>query len=92
MSDVDLAGLEQRVTEKLLAALPKLDLPDDLPPLDFSRVSSLATDWPQYPRAQWIVWPVRRAVALTLADRLIDFGRLSEASFLIEHGGKERIS
>ncbi|MEU2013080.1 hypothetical protein [Nocardia sp. NPDC019302] len=93
MSDADLNALEQRVTEKLLAAMPKWDFPEwDLPPVDFTQAAPLPADWPQFPRERWAIQPARRAAALTLADTLIDQGRLSEASFLVERGGKVRIS
>lgn len=49
-------------------------------------------DVPQFPRERWAVYPARRAHALALAGRLIDFGKLAEAGWLIGYGGKERIS
>lgn len=93
MSDADLAALEQRVTEKLAAAMPKWDLPDNpsLPPVPIE-APDLPDDWPQFPRERWAIYPARRAYALTLADKLIDMGQLSEAGLLIAIGGRERIS
>lgn len=93
MTDVDLAALERRVTEKLADAMPKWDLPDDpLPPLDFSAIPTLPDDTPQFPRERWAIAPARRAQALILADKLIDQGKLSEAGWLVGYGGKVRIS
>lgn len=93
MTDVDLAALEQRVTEKLAAVQPKWDLPDipSLPPLPVE-VPDLPDDWPQFPRERWAIAPARRAKALCLADVLIDQGKLSGAGWLVAYGGKERIS
>jgi hypothetical protein len=85
--------LEQRVTKKLTAALPKWPVPDDpLPPMDFSLVPPLADDVPQFPRERWLTYPARRARALVMADKAIDLGMLSEAGLLVQYGGKERIS
>ena len=92
MTDADLAALEQRVTEKLAAAMPKWDLPEVAPLPDFSKVPPLPEGWPEFPHPRWMVYPARRAYALTLADRLIDMGQLSEAGLLIAIGGKERTS
>lgn len=96
-----LAELERRVTEKLMAALPQWDLPPDpMPdPAEFWRravedadVPPLPDDWPQFPRERWIIYPARRAYALIMADKAIDLGHLSEAGFLVQYGGKERIA
>ncbi|WP_330253112.1 hypothetical protein OG874_00405 [Nocardia sp. NBC_00565] len=96
-----LTELEQRVTAKLYAALPQWELPPDplQDPAEFWRraveeadVPPLPDDWPQFPREQWITYPARRAYALLLADNAIDHGYLSEAGFLVQYGGKERIS
>lgn len=93
MSDV-LQDLEVRVTEKLAAALPKWDLPPDpmddwTPPTD---LPPLPEGWPQFPRERWVVYPKRRMWCLLLADKAIDHGNLAEAGFLIQYGGKDRIS
>lgn len=89
-----LLELEQRVTAKLQAALPKWDLPDD--PLEgwklAASIEPLPGDVPQFPREQWVIQPARRAQALVLADRLIDIGNLTEAGWLVYYGGKMRIS
>jgi len=98
MSDVDLEALTRRVTDKLIAANqaahPWLaDMAESWAVPQFSyEAPQLPEDWPQFPREQWAILPARRAVALTLADRLIDDGKLSEAGWLVAYGGKTRIS
>ncbi|BAD56355.1 hypothetical protein [Nocardia farcinica] len=89
-----LAELEQRVTEKLHAAMPKWDLPADLPAVVIPDYVPNGAERPEleYPRERWITYPARRAHALVLADRLIDAGKLSEAALLVSRGGRERIA
>ncbi|PEH74617.1 hypothetical protein CRM89_00245 [Nocardia sp. FDAARGOS_372] len=89
-----LAELEQRVTEKLHAAMPKWDLPADLPAVVIPDYVPNGAERPEleYPRERWITYPARRAQALVLANRLIDDGKLSEAALLVSRGGRERIA
>ena len=89
----ELAALEQRVTEKLHAALPEWPVADDpMSKLEFLEPVAIPSDWPQFPRARWVTYPGRRAVSLTLAGALIERGLLAEAATLLEYGGRERIA
>ncbi len=95
MTDAEnaLAALEQRVREKLIAANQAAhpewaDIPD---PME-SWTSPLPADWPQFPRERWMIRPAHRAMALILANKLIDQGKLAEAGALVQYGGKERIA
>jgi hypothetical protein len=103
--DTSTAALEASVTERWakLAAerAPEWPLPD------FGGVDGLGdmmAEWsavtppaPQFPREQWVSHPTKRALALLLADRLMDCDTLTDGQWmtvchLVLYGGKERIA
>lgn len=97
----DLEKLERRVTEKWAVAAaeraPLWPLPDIPFNLDDWAVNSvpLPPDWPQFPREQWLVYPHKRMVTLTICDVALD-RYLSEEEWihvclLMMYGGKERV-
>ena len=72
--------LEQRVSTKFAAALAERVLPFDTSAwldedmsitIDFKKIPP-GTPQFQFPREQWISYPNRRAVVLTILDRLLD--------------------
>lgn len=98
----DLDALERRVSEKWIAAaaarMPQWDLPDN--PFDSTEwlgdVSAIPSDVPQFPREQWASYPNRRTVTLLTVDRMLDLEMTDEqwmqVSFLMQYGGKTRLS
>jgi hypothetical protein len=99
--DTSTAALEASVTERWakLAAerAPEWPLPD------FGGVDGLGdmmAEWsavtppaPQFPREQWVSHPTKRALALLLADRLMDCDTLTDGQWmtvcrLVLYGGK----
>lgn len=99
MSALD--DMEQRVTEKFAAAAfaridPqwKLDVGEwTFPDFEFE---PLPPGTPQFPREQWVTYPNRRMVTLTLIDRALDLELTDEQwtqlTFLMGFGGRERIA
>lgn len=104
MSDTDtvLADLEKRVGERFAAAWQSLwPLPDDLmeswrswrsDTVALEPAEQLPDDWPQFPPERWAILPAARARALMLAERCIDLGELGYAGWLLQYGGKVRLS
>ena len=96
-----LADLEERVTAKFLAAAagrtPEFDTSAwDIDMSQWQPSEPLPPDTPQFPRQQWVVYPTRRAVVLTIIDRALDLDltdeQWSQACFLFWYGGRERIA
>jgi hypothetical protein len=74
-----------------------------MPDMDWSTDWAEAVNKPlppgtmQFPREQWLSYPNRRAHALVLANRLLDFEDLTDEQWhtlgmLMLYGGKERIA
>lgn len=92
-----LQDLERRVAEKLASTWRSHpDFPawvlDEEPWEPPKELLSLPADWPQFPLERWAVLPARRVTALVLADKAIDSGHFTEAGWLLQYGGKVRIS
>jgi len=99
MSD-SLEDLEHRVRERWVAAsvdrTPDWPLPDRIiewqPTAELTHVAEF-----QFPREQWVSYPIKRRLALMVADRLLDFEQLTDEQWqqlcqLIHYGGKTRIA
>lgn len=99
MTDMDdfqreLAAIEQRVFEKLRAAIPQWPLPEcalDDAPEPLPDIPDIPIEH-QFPRPQWVIHPGRRAHCLVMAEWAVDHGLLWEAGFLLDFGGRERVA
>ena len=95
-----LAELEAKVGKRWAdhAATREPDWPlPDLKPIDIRRWGAPITADVQFPREQWVAYPAKRTIALTLANRLMDFDNLSDDQWmmvchLVFYGGKVRVS
>ena len=98
-----LIELEERVTRRWLEAVeartPQWPIPDPEWSTDWREAMNkpLPLGTMQFPREQWVSYPNRRATALLLADRLLDFEDLTDEQWhtlgmLMLYGGKVRIA
>lgn len=98
-----LIELEQQVTQRWLEAVAARTPQWPMPDMDWSTDWAEAVNKPlppgtmQFPREQWLSYPNRRAHALILANRLLDFEDLTDEQWhtlgmLMLYGGKERIA
>lgn len=99
----DLAELETCVTKKWLEAagnrLAQWMLPENaFDPTEWSEAldEALPPETMQFPRETWASYPAKRAVVLTVADRMLDFElndeQWAEVCFLMQYGGKTQLS
>jgi hypothetical protein len=101
MSD-ELQQLERRVGAKWVAAAaartPEWAVPEAAFDMSaWTDMAPLPPGTPQFPREQWVSYPNRRAVALLLADRLLDFDELTDEQWtqvcmVMQYGGRERVA
>lgn len=66
--------------------------------IEISTVGQPSSRPPQFPQQRWIRYPNRRYVVLLICDRALDLWdaltpeQRAQFAFLIEHGGRERVS
>ncbi|WP_142245552.1 hypothetical protein [Mycobacterium sp. IS-836] len=102
----ELDELELRVGEKWAAAAAAR-IPQDFDLSHWSEVfdltdlppaTPLPPDWPQFPREQWLRYPVKRQLTLVLCENLLDRNdELTDEQWMLlclmmQYGGKVRIA
>jgi hypothetical protein len=98
----DLPAIEDRVARKWAAAAAKrMDGFDPQWKLDVGSWvlpdAELPADVPQFPREQWVSYPMKRTLALLLCERVLDSGELSDEQWMwlcavMQYGGKTRVA